>query len=304
MTYKERFGTCHGWWAIDSAIARVASSVARRQWRCRDTARLRKKCHISLLASHGQNRYTNHLHKNTQELRERENLRSSRAVLVIFRSPLSFCASSASFWRRRPTSTRDPYVLLRNTMCCHGNLEMTVAMITVRPGRAAADSIATIDSRSTSPPQIKKEGHRRVREFRNEETSATCSRACLLSEITMWLKSLPNFCFLLPCLHYLIMFRVVRRSTLVPLLRSLSFSQRCFVDLKLTDRCVSVSTSSFFSFLSWSHNLRVNVCLGDLQQLKKVVDDGEVLRVHVDGGGCSGWQYKFDIERSINSDDK
>jgi iron-sulfur cluster assembly accessory protein len=31
--------------------------------------------------------------------------------------------------------------------------------------------------------------------------------------------------------------------------------------------------------------------------------DGAMLRVSVEGGGCSGFQYKFDIERSRAADD-
>ncbi len=30
---------------------------------------------------------------------------------------------------------------------------------------------------------------------------------------------------------------------------------------------------------------------------------GSVLRVAVNGGGCSGFQYAFDIDRSVNADD-
>lgn len=32
-------------------------------------------------------------------------------------------------------------------------------------------------------------------------------------------------------------------------------------------------------------------------------DDAEMLRVSVEGGGCSGFSYKFDFAREANSDD-
>lgn len=31
--------------------------------------------------------------------------------------------------------------------------------------------------------------------------------------------------------------------------------------------------------------------------------DAELLRVSVDGGGCSGFSYKFDLDRQVNTDD-
>ena len=41
-----------------------------------------------------------------------------------------------------------------------------------------------------------------------------------------------------------------------------------------------------------------------LQQLKTVMQPGEHLRVIVEGGGCSGFQYKFEVATSANEDDK
>ena len=38
-------------------------------------------------------------------------------------------------------------------------------------------------------------------------------------------------------------------------------------------------------------------------QILKTEGDGAMLRISVEGGGCSGFQYKFDIERAKAEDD-
>jgi iron-sulfur cluster assembly accessory protein len=38
-------------------------------------------------------------------------------------------------------------------------------------------------------------------------------------------------------------------------------------------------------------------------EILKTEPDGAMLRVSVEGGGCSGFQYKFDIERARADDD-
>ncbi|XP_065347289.1 iron-sulfur cluster assembly 2 homolog, mitochondrial isoform X2 [Cloeon dipterum] len=42
-----------------------------------------------------------------------------------------------------------------------------------------------------------------------------------------------------------------------------------------------------------------------VERLKEITSNGnEHLRITVEGGGCSGFQYKFDIDNQINSDDR
>lgn len=40
-----------------------------------------------------------------------------------------------------------------------------------------------------------------------------------------------------------------------------------------------------------------------VKRLKEICDDKSFLRVTIEGGGCSGFQYKFDIDDKLEADD-
>ncbi|KAJ8290470.1 hypothetical protein GJAV_G00013260 [Gymnothorax javanicus] len=54
------------------------------------------------------------------------------------------------------------------------------------------------------------------------------------------------------------------------------------------------------------HSSQDKVLLSEscVRRLQEVMEQGEYLRIQVEGGGCSGFQYKFSVEKVVNEDDR
>ncbi|CAH1262561.1 ISCA2 [Branchiostoma lanceolatum] len=61
-----------------------------------------------------------------------------------------------------------------------------------------------------------------------------------------------------------------------------------------------------FSTEAQAANIPEELRLSDscVKQLKKISETDEFLRVVVEGGGCSGFQYKFEMDKNIGEDDR
>lgn len=50
-------------------------------------------------------------------------------------------------------------------------------------------------------------------------------------------------------------------------------------------------------------DLKLNIDTTAVTQLQKILEDTQFLRVLVEGGGCSGFQYKFEIDTEIDEEE-
>ena len=69
------------------------------------------------------------------------------------------------------------------------------------------------------------------------------------------------------------------------------------VNVNLSDSCVKVRKIFFLKFKSV---LKDNIYCCE-QKLKEIKDPKKFLRVSVESGGCSGFEYKFNIDTKVES---
>ncbi|KAG7510359.1 iron-sulfur cluster assembly 2-like, mitochondrial [Solea senegalensis] len=65
--------------------------------------------------------------------------------------------------------------------------------------------------------------------------------------------------------------------------------------------CASAQEESAVSAVSED---KVHLTDSCVKRLGEIMTKGEYLRIHVEGGGCSGFQYKFSVDSNKNDDDR
>lgn len=68
-------------------------------------------------------------------------------------------------------------------------------------------------------------------------------------------------------------------------------------------RSVVSFSSSAASAESESKSQQLIITESCIERLKKIAPEGSFLRITIDGGGCSGFQYKFDLDSKLQDDD-
>lgn len=83
------------------------------------------------------------------------------------------------------------------------------------------------------------------------------------------------------------------------------FHHICSPKLKSQKTILTNNLWRFASGASSSPSNKNKLIVSDscVKRLTDICQDGHFLRITVEGGGCSGFQYKFDLDNKINPDD-
>ena len=84
-----------------------------------------------------------------------------------------------------------------------------------------------------------------------------------------------------------------------------------FVDLSLNASSYVSSSYLHFSIFR-ATTIRTNTTKADtlhisdscVKRLKEIISEGDNFRIIVEGGGCAGFQYKFNLDNIINEEDR
>uniref|UniRef100_A0A3Q1BPK3 Iron-sulfur cluster assembly 2 homolog, mitochondrial n=3 Tax=Amphiprion ocellaris TaxID=80972 RepID=A0A3Q1BPK3_AMPOC len=69
-------------------------------------------------------------------------------------------------------------------------------------------------------------------------------------------------------------------------------------------RCFSNASIQEKTGASGPSEDKVHLTESCVKRLGEIMEKGEFLRIHVEGGGCSGFQYKFSIDSNKNEEDR